>query len=56
MTEIEGQCAAALNIAGEHYQCDYGQDHAGLVHGNFSAEAIWLGANDFNKELEETND
>ena len=40
-----GRCTAALNIAGAHYQCDYGINHAGWAHTSRAAQAIWEGGN-----------
>jgi len=37
----EGQCAAALNIKGEHFRCDLALDHNGWAHSSRGAEAIW---------------
>jgi hypothetical protein len=45
--DIEGydgriDCSAALNIRGEHFQCDLPLGH-GDAHSNKKAEAIWRG-------------
>ena len=43
-------CKAALNIAGEHYPCDWPTDangrHDGWAHTNKAAEAIWASDRD----------
>ncbi len=36
-----GDCKAALNIAGQHFDCEFGAPHPGLAHANKRAEAIW---------------
>ena len=36
-----GRCTAALNIAGAHYQRDYGICHDGWAHASRAAQAIW---------------
>jgi hypothetical protein len=41
-----GECKAALNIRGEHFQCDMDAPHVGWGHGSRAAEAIWLGADE----------
>lgn len=34
-------CPAAVNIKGEHFQCDLYVPHGGWAHSNAAAEAIW---------------
>lgn len=36
-----GQCPSAVNIKGEHFQCDLATEHDGWGHQNRKAEAIW---------------
>lgn len=39
----EKRCRGALNIAGEHYECDLPASHDGAAHANTEARAIWDG-------------
>jgi hypothetical protein len=34
-------CAAKLNVAGEHFPCDYVREHEGWAHSSRAAQAIW---------------
>jgi hypothetical protein len=36
-----GRCTEALNIKGEHFQCDLAAEHDGWAHQSMAAEAIW---------------
>lgn len=40
-------CPAALNLAGEHFACDWPADdhgkHPGWAHANKDAQAVWTG-------------
>ena len=36
------RCDGGLVIAGEHFQCDYAEDHEGWAHSNKKAQALWL--------------
>lgn len=42
---LKTSCAAALNIKGEHFPCDWPTDsdgtHSGWAHANRAAGAIW---------------
>lgn len=45
---MKGTCAAALNLAGEHFPCqtmdqmaDGSENHDGWAHSNRDAEALW---------------
>ena len=35
------KCPAALNIKGEHFDCDEEAPHDGLAHASRSGQAIW---------------
>jgi len=48
LAEVEvGTCPAALNLAGEHFACDWplGENgrHDGWAHTNKAAQAVWKG-------------
>jgi len=61
-TTSRTNCPAALNILGEHFDCEIDSPHLGIAHSNAGAQAIWIDdretigkpASDFSEAAEAT--